>query len=174
MDSQKIKFLLDKYYQGETSLEEERILKNYFNQQNSSNKDFADKEILNYFNSDKIVMSSNFTNEIDDIVEKEWKYSTKRRFLKIVKWSSSIAAVLIIAIGVFVFDKVEPPAITDTYKTEDEAYMETKKVLLFISNTMNNKTASLKYLSNVNDSFEKCAQLSKINETLNSIKNENN
>lgn len=174
MDSQKIKFLLDKYYQGETSLEEEKILKVYFSQQSSSYKDDGDKEILSYFNSDKIVIPTNLTNDINDIVEKEWKYSTKRRFLKIVKWSSGIAAVLIIAIGVFVFNKVEPPAITDTYKTEEEAYMETKKVLLFISNTMNNETASLKYLSNVNDSFEKCAQLSKISETLNSIKNENN
>jgi len=174
MDSQKIKLLLEKYYKGETSLEEERILKDCFNQQNSLDNDDADAEILSYFNSDKIVIPPNLTNEIDDIVENEWKYSSKRRLLKIVKWSSSIAAVLIIAVGVFVFNKVEPPAYVDTYQMEEEAYMETKKVLLFISNTMNTKTASLKYLSNVNDSFEKCAQLSKINETLNSIKNENN
>lgn len=174
MDSQKIKFLLDKYYQGKTSLEEERVLKEYFSQQNSSYNDTADKEILSHFNSDKTFLPANFMDEMDEIVECEWKYSSKRRFLKIVKWSSSIAAVLIIAVGVFVFNKVGSPAYTDTYQTEEEAYMETKKVLLFISNTMNNKTASLKYLSNVNDSFEKCAQLSKINETLNSIKNENN
>lgn len=174
MDLQKIKILLDKYYKGETSLEEERILKEYFGQQNPSDKDIADKQILNYFNSDKIAVPANFNQEINTIIENEWKRDTKRRFIRIVKWSSSVAAVFIIAVGILILTKDKPPLYTDTYKTTDEAYLETKKVLLYISNTMNNKTAGIKYLSNFNDTFEQCSKLSKINETLNSVKNENN
>ena len=174
MDLHKIKILLDKYYQGETSLEEERILKEYFSQQNSQKNNLADNHIMNYFDSQKVVIPTNLNEELNDIVENEWKHDTKLRFIKIVKWAASIAAVIVFAIGIMIFSKDKPSMYADTFQTHDEAYMETKRVLLFISNTMNNKTGSLKYLSNAGNSLIHITKLSEIDKTLNSIKNEDN
>jgi hypothetical protein len=175
MDLKKLKLLLEKYYEGETSLEEEKILKEFFGQEGLLEENFADKEILGFFNSDKTHLPTNFDQELKALIEDEFKNNPKRRFLKIIKWSGSIAAAIIIAIGIFEINfKEQPHLYVDTYKDRDKAYKETEQVLLFISQTMNHKAKGLKYLANVDNSLKQINKLSKIDESLNSIKNENN
>jgi hypothetical protein len=170
MDSDKIRILLQKYYLGETSLEEEKILKQYLSE--FSQAEFAnDKQLVDYYLSSQITVPGDLNEELDDLIENEWKKETKGKFYRIIRWSSSVAALLIIALSIFFYSKKEnQTALADTYKDPRVAYAETQKVLLFISNTMNRKAASLKYLSNVDNSFGQCGKLSKINETLNSVK----
>jgi hypothetical protein len=175
MDSQKIKILLEKYYNGETSLDEEKILREHFRQQNSHDNHVVDKQIINYFDSGKIHVPPDLTQELSNAIENEWKNETKHRFIKILKWTSAIAAIFILAIAIVIFNKKDnPPLLADTYKSQEEAYAQTKQVLLFISYKMNKKANGLKYLSNIDNSLNPITELSKINETLNSIKNENN
>jgi hypothetical protein len=175
MDLQRIKLLLEKYYRGETSLEEEKILKEHFRQENSSGSDDVDKQIINFLDSGKTQLPTDFYQEFVSTIENEWKKDTKYRFIKILKWTSGIAAIFILAIGIMIFNKKDnTPTLADTYKNKKEAYAETKQVLLFISYKMNRKANGLKYLSNIDNSLKQVTALSKINETLNSIKNENN
>ncbi len=175
MDLQRIKILLEKYYRGETSLDEEKILKEHFRQQDSSKTDIVDKEIINYFDASKKSVPADLNQEPSNILENAWENDTKPRFKKILKWTSSIAAVFILTIGILIYNKKhDQPLHADTFKNPKEAYAETKQVLLFISNKMNSKTTGLKYLSTMDNSLKHCKELSKINQMLNSIKNENN
>lgn len=175
MDSQKIKILLDKYYQGETTLEEEKLLKEYFSQNNPSDIDFADKHLVDFFLASKTPVPEDLNDQLDALIETEWERETKLKFTTIIKWAGSVAAVLIITLGVLFYEKKETPVVlADSYKNPQEAYEETKKVLLFISNKMNKNTSNLKYLSEIDNSLNRCNELSKIDKSLNTVKDENN
>ncbi|MGE0088558.1 MAG: hypothetical protein AB7S50_03680 [Bacteroidales bacterium] len=175
MDSQGIKILLEKYYRGETSLDEEAQLKEYFSQNNPSNFEMEDKLLLNFFLSQQTVVPADLNSDLVNLIDEAWENETKLHFSTIVKWAGSVAAVLIIAVGVLVFNKKNDSVVlADSYKNPQEAYEETKKVLLFISNTMNSKTSNLKHISTIDNSLKRCNELSKIDETLNTIKDEGN
>ncbi len=173
MDSQRIKTLLDKYYQGDTTLEEEKLLKEYFIQNNPLDFDIADKYLVDYFLASKIQIPVDLNEQLDSLIENEWENETKLRFSTILKWAGSVAAVLIIALGILYYEKKDNPVVlADSYQNPQEAYEETKKVLLFISNKMNSKPASLKHLSEIDNSLKRCNDLSKIDKSLNTIKDE--
>jgi uncharacterized secreted protein with C-terminal beta-propeller domain len=174
MDSKRIKKLLDKYYQGETSLEEQEILKEYFNNDSLQNGNNEDKMIFNYLQSEKSVIPADLTETLDKIIDNEAK-KNKTKVVKIVRWAGSIAAILLIGILFLVFGKVENKTIektlyADTYSDPEQAFKETQKVLLFISKTMNKKSTGIQHLAEIDKSLKKCNELSKIDETLNSVK----
>jgi hypothetical protein len=171
MDLQRIKIILEKYYQGETTLDEEKILKEYFRQNNSLESSDPEKQLLNYYDSAKTSIPITLKKELNDIIDKEFEREPKQSSIKIIKWISSIAAILIVAIGIFFFKARNSEQLyKDTFKNQTEAYTETKQVLLFISSKMNSKTKSLRYLSNVDISLKQISKLSKIDKSLNSIK----
>jgi hypothetical protein len=174
MDSQRIKILLDKYYQGETSLEEQEILKEYFKDVSQQNGDNEDKMIFNYLHSEKSAIPADLSEELDKIIDNEAK-KNKIKVIKIVRWAGSIAAVILIGILFLIFSKnetktVEKTFYADTYTDPEQAFKETQKVLLFISKTMNKKSTGLKHLAEIDKSLKHCNELSKIDETLNSVK----
>lgn len=175
MELQRIKTLLDKYYQGETTLEEERLLKEYFSKNSPSDIDLADKYLVDFFLASKTQIPVDLNEQLDNLIENEWERETKLRFSTILKWAGTVAAVLIVALGILYYQNREKPVVlADSYQDPQEAYEETKKVLLFISNKMNSKTASLKHLSEIDNSLKRCNELSKIDKSLNTVNNENN
>ena len=66
MTTNKIKILLAKFYQGETTLEEEKLLKKYFAEDNVDNENFnAEKYLFNKLNlSENIEIPSDLTDKI--------------------------------------------------------------------------------------------------------------
>jgi len=175
MESQRIKTLLDKYYQGETTLEEEKLLKEHFSKNSPSDIDLADKYLVDFFLANKTQIPVDLDEQLDNLIENEWERETKLKFSTILKWAGSVAAVLIVALGILYYEKKDNPVVlADSYQDPQEAYEETKKVLLFISNKMNSKTTSLKHLSEIDNSLKRCNELSKIDKSLNTIKDENN
>jgi hypothetical protein len=175
MDLQRIKSILEKYYSGESTLEEEKFLKEYFGQMDLTDNNMADKEILGFFNSGKATMPAGYLEELNNYVENKWITEIRNKYYSVIKWASSIAAILILSVGIIIFNNKEKPAVmADTYTNPEAAYLKTKQVLVFISKTMNSNTHGLKYLSDADKSLKTCNKLSKINETFNSIKNENN
>jgi hypothetical protein len=174
MDLLKIKSILDKYYKGETSLEEEKILKEFFRQQTHLDNTQADQQIMGHFDSGMVSVPAGFEKELMQVIEDEWESESKLRLGTTLKWAGSVAAILIITFAVLLYNGREKPVvIADTYSNPEAAYIKTKQVLVFISKTMNKNSNGLKYLSDANKSINRCKKLNKINETLNSIKNEN-
>jgi len=118
MELDKIERLLEKYLEAETTLKEERILKNYFSQEDIPTHLSEYKSLFNYFS--------------DSSLETSTRSITLSRRTISLKWLS-IAAMLIFFVGVF--------SIYENNISEKEearlAYLETQKALNLISQSLN-------------------------------------
>jgi hypothetical protein len=156
METGKIAKLLQTYFNGESTTEEERELENYFRSGNISAefKDYAPfftgiSELAN------VSGDSNIEEEIMDfILENENREKTRYRWL----WQTvtGIAASVIIVLGGFLFFQQQQKPFDDTFKNPDEAYAYAEQTMQFISEKY---TKGLTGLSN----FEK---LQKVNQPI--------
>lgn len=161
MKKPEIKTLLEKYYKGETNLEEEGILIEYFAGKNIDSEFISDKEFFTFLIKERENQSS-----IEDLSEPIWKNieeyenlnrhkSLKNKIL--YRITLAIAASLIIAmvsVSIFkyeLFTRKNQIQFTDTYNNPELAYIEAKKALLFVSEKLNKGT---NHIENLN-SFEK-------------------
>lgn len=90
--------LIEKYYNGETTPDEEKILREYFNKRNERT---PEKDLFEYFEK---ISSEEKQKEIgDEIILSKIFQPQKFKISKILKYSS-IAAILIFAINIFIFN----------------------------------------------------------------------
>jgi hypothetical protein len=173
MDYNEIKELLNKYLEGETSLEEEALLREQFNKSGFPVDDPELKEMFHYFAKarQETTPQFNITDELNTLIENAGEKETRHRFRPLYAWIGSAAAVLIISLGIFHSLNKPEPTIKDTFKDPKLAYLETKRALMLISNTMNRNTANLKYLAKVDESFNHMKKIAEIDKVLNSVKN---
>ncbi len=143
MDYKNINHLLEKYWEGETSLQEEETLQQYFNHGNVAPQLEQFKSLFQYFKEEQDVMiSDDFEKRLLEQIENEPKVvSAKVRKLSWMTSIRTIAAVGILLMGaVFVFQNIEPEK-TDVwakYEIEDEqeAIEATKAALALLSGKM--------------------------------------
>ena len=142
MELDKIETLLEKYFQGETSIAEENELKNYFSSSDVAQHLEQYQPIFGYFSQAKL---HRFTPEIP-------LQSKKRN----VAWISIAASVVVLlGIGTFTyFNDFEPKANQDlgTYENPELALQETQKALAMLSNHVNVGVGSVQYLEEFNNS----------------------
>ncbi len=143
MELAKIENLLEKYFEAETSIQEEAILQEYFAKDEVPEHLKQYKEIFNFF-SNSLLETSSRTIAL--------KKETKRTIS--IKWLS-IAAMLVFFIGIY--------SVYQTNQTEKEearlAYMETQKALDLISQSLNKGTGAIAHLDNFNKGTDAMAQL---------------
>ncbi len=152
MDYTSIDKLLDKYWAGETSLEEEKLLIHYF-----STEDVPEhlSEHQSYFSALSTMQSMKLDNTFDDeilaLINKRNHKETKTIsiFRNPKRWLSVAASVVaILTVGYLgYFNKPAQPtyALVDSYETPEQAYAQLKSSLLGISSTLNEgKQHSLK------------------------------
>lgn len=146
-----IRELLEKYLEGLTSLEEEKILKAYFKGgnvpkefrseahwfENTANQQVHEEEIVS------------LERGLSRWVDEQEKHDRK---LKIRLWTLGIAAGLALLIGsVFVINTFRSGNMDDTYQDPQIAYLEAKKVLLYVSQTLNKGTDRLQTVSRIEE-----------------------
>lgn len=160
MNLQKIEKLITAYEQGNTSLEEEKILMDFFRNEEvpyqlGSYKDLfdfmgtsKDEELVNPDFDDKVLAA---ISEIQSIS----KYPSKR-----IKMFSAlaVAASIVILIGLY-FQFRQMNQVQDTYDDPLLAYAETKRILMKVSGNLNSGVIELKNVSEFNSGME---QLNKI------------
>jgi predicted anti-sigma-YlaC factor YlaD len=172
MEYHVIEEILNRYLEGETTLEEEAMLKEFFSRPELHPKYRELQEMFRYFsytNKDSLP-PFDATRELNAIIESEWKNETRNRFRRVYAWAGSAVAVLVLTFGLFQYlDKPEPP-VKDTFADSRLAYIETKRALMKVSRAMNRNTASLKYLSKVDESFNQMKKIAKIDKVVNSVK----
>lgn len=148
MNAEEIRRLLERYYAGESSLDDEVSLKEFFSREYVPEDLMEEKEIFRYYlqSSDVPEPSAGFENSIFSALDAEdRKYeSLKRR--RIFGAVSGIAAALLILTGTYFFfiNKSQPK---DTYSDPEIAYAETMKILYDVSDRLNRGTRSLGYLN---------------------------
>ena len=131
MESAKIEKLLEKYYEAETSLQEEKILKEYFSGSEIPAHLQEHKDMFNYFDN-SLLETSNRSIKL-----------TKKTIA--LRWLS-IAAMLVFFISVYSLYQQN-----EAEKQEAQlAYMETQKALDLISSSLNKGTGAIAQLDNFN------------------------
>ncbi|CAN5316979.1 hypothetical protein BH23BAC2_BH23BAC2_15490 [soil metagenome] len=136
MELAKIESLLIKYDEGDTTLVEENILKEYF----------ASTNIPSHLEEYKTIFS--YTAKAKNIpFKREVSYeSNKRRFA-----FAGVAASIIIALGIFIAvnnsgEQFDQQNALGTIEDPEEAYLQAKEALLMVSQALNMGREDLTYV----------------------------
>ncbi len=173
MEYNAIEEILNRYLEGETTLEEEALLREYFSQPDLPAEQNESKKMFSYFAEAQRQTAPSFdvSADLNSLIEKEWKRETRSRFRRVSAWVGSAAAVLVLSLGIYQNMEKPEPVIKDTFKDPKLAYLETKRALLMVSRTMNHNTTNLKYLTKVDESFSHLKKVAEIDKIVNSVKN---
>ena len=136
MESDKLKELIEKYWNAETSLEEEAQLRKYFLEEQVAEEWKQTAMLFTYYDAKKKEGISD--SSFDQQVLKKIKTKPAGNMRSLVYNMSRIAAgiLVVIAIGYFVRQeakKSSPPEVIDTYSDPKLAFEETKKALMILS-----------------------------------------
>jgi len=150
MEENKLKELLDKYYDGVTSPEEELELKTYFSGNNVLPGYEAEKEIFSYYSGmEKIIVpfadfEMRIIKSVDDLERIKLINNKRKRYITLF----SVAATILIMIGswFFLLREREP---ADTFSDPTLAYAETMRILNNVSVNLNRGTEALKPVFNL-------------------------
>uniref|UniRef100_UPI00321806F5 hypothetical protein n=1 Tax=uncultured Draconibacterium sp. TaxID=1573823 RepID=UPI00321806F5 len=158
METKEVKYLLQRYFNGESTQEEERTLEAYFQAGNVA-KEVA--EYAEFFGgiSELANIADDATIEedvMDYILENEHREKTKYRSMW--KMVTGIAASIIIVLGSFLVYQEQQKPFDDTFKNPEEAYAYATQTLGFVSGKYNKGLAELSNfdkLSIANKSIQK-------------------
>lgn len=148
MEFNKIEDILEKYFQGETTIAEENQLKEYFSSPNVAQHLEQYKPMFGYFSQ---VKQQKSTQEIP--------LQTKKRN---VAWLSIAAAIVVLlGIGTYfsVSEKNTAPVVAQTelgtYDDPEEALKATQKALALLSSNVNVGIESVQYIKEYEQSKNK-------------------
>ncbi len=167
MDSKQIEQLLEKYWNCETSLEEEKQLRDFFRGEVPENlKDTAD--LFRYFETQQSKSVGGL--DFDAAVIKRIK-QPEGKSVKMIFNYARIAAGIIVVVTATYFVRQEvrkayPPEIVDTYSDPKLALEETKKALMMISKGFNKAQKEASKIKVFNEAEEKLQKQGKEEETI--------
>jgi hypothetical protein len=150
MKEEFLKKLLEKYYNGDTSVEEELSLKEYFSGEEVQPGYEAEKEIFRLYSASEEITAPDDGLEdrikiaIDHLEEQQPKRTPVIRRYTVM---SIAAALLILVASYFILKHHAEPE--DTYSDPRLAYAETIKVLNEVSVKLNRGTAALKPVTKI-------------------------
>ncbi len=145
MELIKIEYLIEKYFEAETSSADEQVLRDYFSSPNVAQHLQQYQSVFEYFKQTK---NEQFTASIP--------LQTKKRN---VKWLSIAASVTILfGVATFTFLNNETTKVSEklgSYDNPEVALKETQKALAMLSTQVNIGIESVNYLSTYQKSKEK-------------------
>lgn len=148
MELDKIEDILEKYFQGETSIAEENQLKEYFSSPNVAQHLEQYKPMFGYFSQ---VREQKSTQEIP--------LKAKKRNVAWLSIAASVVVLLGIGTYFFVSEKNAAPAVAQselgTYDDPEEALAATQKALALLSNNVNVGIESVQYIQEYQQSKNK-------------------
>ena len=142
MEFNKIEILIEKYFQGETSIAEEKELRSYFSSPDVAPHLEHYKAMFGYFTEAK---QQKFTQEIP-------QQTINRK----VMWLS-IAASIVVLFGMVTFFMINTDeAVTQnelgSYDSPEQAFRETQKALALLSSNVNIGIESVSYMQEYDNS----------------------
>jgi hypothetical protein len=171
MENRRIKDLLEKFYEGQTSLSEEQILKEFFGQESVPIEFNADRDVFLLFNesSSSEVLGEEFDEQILEMIATQDKQTPGRT--RILYIASGIAAGFAILLGTYFMvlenklnfkssSAFEMAAIDDP----ELALEETRKALYLVSEVFNKGTAELTTISKFDEGASQLVPLSKFDQ----------
>lgn len=151
MEFSKIEEILEKYFQGETSIAEENQLKEYFSSSNVAQHLEQYKPMFGYFSQ---VIKQKSTQEIPLPKSRD-----KKQNLAWLSIAASVVVLLSIGTYFYVSEKNAAPAVAQselgTYDDPEEALAATQKALALLSNNVNVGIESVQYIKEYEQSKNK-------------------
>ncbi len=168
---EEVRKLLDRFYQGETSLEEEKLLEQYFSSTTVPEELIPDRDLFGSFGneSSSVVVPEDLNQKIIASIDQVERKVTRTRRISVFSLSG-LAAGLLVMIAVYLFYiRTDGPAIlasnpmVDTYDNPLDAYEEAKRTLAYVSAKLNSGTSELQHVRQISKTAEPLMSLSKIN-----------
>jgi hypothetical protein len=170
MEPNKIKQLLEKYYEGITSIEEDQVLKDYFQNQSVPSELETDKELFTYtsLEAKTLPIGSQLEQKLIKWIDNQESDEKKIRRLS---WGYRISGIVATAAVVLIcyltiFKPKKEIMFKDTYDNPQVAYAEAKKALLYISKQLNKGTKPLSQVGKLNAEMDKLSSISSLNDGL--------
>lgn len=165
MKTQKVKILLEKYYKGESTIEDENALMEYF-QNNDVNEDLIDDKNLFLglydLKNEKVPVPDGLKKDILNRIKPLQKPKTIK-----LNFIISVAASVIIIISSLFF--INHNKNLGTYDNPELAYLETKEALYTVSKYFNMATDAIKPIEKIETSTKSMEYLKLFNEGYNRI-----
>ncbi|QYA26782.1 hypothetical protein G3I01_15200 [Gramella sp. MT6] len=149
MELSKIEKLLERYEEGETSLAEEKMLREYFLKEEVP-EHLRSYQLMFTFSANQAGKRLESTPAVSSHNRKNW-----------YAWSS-IAAILIVALGIFFFNDSSQRLNNNdlgTISEEEIALEKAKETLAMVSQFMNEGKSDLVYLKEFNNTKNKIIQI---------------
>jgi hypothetical protein len=167
MDSSKLQQLLQKYWSGETTLEEEQLLKDHFHHTEVPEELSEVAAMFRYYEQTK----KNALNDIAfdrTLIEKVTGKSKQGKIRNLVFNSMRIAAGVVVVMAATWFIRKEirlttPQEVVDTYDDPKLAFEETKKALMMISKSFGTAEEQAKKINMFNEAQEEIQKTSTSN-----------
>jgi hypothetical protein len=167
---EQLRNILERFYRGETSLEEEKKLQDYFSSTKVPEEFIPDKELFQAFGSEnEIHVPDDLNRKIIASIDRAERKAVRTRRISVFSLSGLAAGLLVmIAVYLFFIRKDDSHSFlasgqwSDTYEDPVEAYTEAKRTMMYVSAKLNQGTDELKYIKEVKKT-EPLQSLSKIN-----------
>jgi len=156
MKEEDLKRLIDRYYSGESTEDEEIVLKDYFRKNNAPDGYEAEKVIFGFYSESAGIPkpSIDFESRILAGIDASERQTTSLKLKKyLFPMISAAAGVLLLAGSYFYFTSRAEP--TDTFKDPEMAYAETIKILRDVSSQLNRGAQILEPVGKMNEITKK-------------------
>ena len=168
---EEIRKVLERFYQGETTLEEEKQLEEYFSSTAVPEELLPDKELFLGLTEadDQIHVPSDLNQKVLSTLEQVERKEVRTRRISLFSLSGLAAGILVLIAVYLFFVRTDGPTrfasseMVDTYDDPMDAYEEAKRALTYVSAKLNNGTSELKHVQQVSKTADPLKSLSKIN-----------
>lgn len=148
-NNDKLSVLLSRFYEAQTSEQEEERLKQMIADSSASDEELTAEE-KDFFS--QMFPSEGFEQRMAEHIDsltKERKRKARIVDMRRGKWIAGIAAsvAIVVSVGLYLNRQDSESIYTDTYNSPEEAYQETKYALSMFSNTLNKGYAKLEEIN---------------------------
>jgi hypothetical protein len=170
MDTNRIRQLLASYFEGATTLDEERILRDYFTSGQQLEEDLISFK-TQFTLLDETAVSPAESNALkakimNRILSMEATGEVKTRKMPFKRLLMAASIAVAIGLSVLLVIRTRNSNVKDTYADPQLAYQETQKTLLYISQKLNNGLEPLNNVSKINSGADQLRILGKMDESL--------
>lgn len=157
MNKHNIQQLLDRFYEGQTSEEEEDRLRTYFRSENAPSEWAEEQKFWNEMQIPNIPVPEGMEKRIEakiNSLANTGKKATNMQRHSMRLWISSIAVGLLLCVAGYHFYSIQKQTGSqepDTFSNPQEAYAETQKALILFSSKLNEGLNKMENLPTNND-----------------------
>jgi hypothetical protein len=170
MDTRQIKTLLEKYFDGQTTVQEEQVLLDYFNGE-TSDPDLASFRqqfiMLRAWKDQEPEGIPGFESRLAGMIDSQLEIPVRKiRHGSLYQLAAAAAIAALIGISALLVIQSNWHKNRDTFTDPQQAYAEAQKTLLYVAGRMNKGIEPLSAVTKINAGNEHLKSLKKLNNSM--------